>query len=149
MQVAILLGLRQVEARELRWREVYDDRIIIPASRYKTNRDHVLPLGPVVTSLLGEPRDPDAFVFSGAIPGKPPSHAAFANLLIQLGLEAETTSHGWRTVLAMWAVEQGGFTDELAQRVLGHVIGTPAMRAYQQSLFLTRSASSWTRGPPS
>ena len=57
---------------------------------------------------------------------------------MRLGSFLETVvrpSHGFRTSLAVWGVQAGGFTDDIAQRVLGHVVGNAVSRSYQRSDF--------------
>ena len=121
----ILCALRQLETRRLRWSEVRSDRIVIPAERYKTRREHVVPLSPAALAIIEamrladrEPK-PDESVFPGEKKGRALSRHRFATLIpdssaIQASLPA----------FVVWCVEAGDFTDELAQRCLGHVIGT-------------------------
>ncbi|MDQ6433774.1 integrase arm-type DNA-binding domain-containing protein [Mesorhizobium sp. LHD-90] len=138
LRLTILCALRQVEARELRWCDVKADRIVIPAERYKTRREHVVPLSDAAKAIIdeagrGSNRDPDALVFAGRLAKRPLSQHIFSFLLNDLGSDA--TVHGFRTSFAVWCVEGGGFSDDIAQRCLGHVVGTAVGRAYQRSDF--------------
>ncbi|WP_167449190.1 tyrosine-type recombinase/integrase [Mesorhizobium hawassense] len=135
-RLTILCGLRQKEARELRWRHVKDDRLVFPASEYKTRREHVVPLSAQAKAVLAEiksNREPEALVFKGRLHDRPLSSHTFEYLLADLELAVKP--HGFRTSLAVWGVEAGGFADDIMQRCLGHVVGTEVSRAYQRSDF--------------
>ena len=48
----------------------------------------------------------------------------------------------------MWAVVAGGFTDDIAQRMLGHAVGPQVSRAYQRSDFFDQKRAvleAWVR----
>jgi integrase len=160
LMLTILGGFRQVEVRELRWNEVFNcvsenakthnaqpaaDKsgqnpkhnfpcIVIPATRYKTRREHVVPITDPMKRILHKmapyANDPDALVFPGDKHDRPMSQHRFKALL-----PPGVSVHGFRTALTVWGVEAGGFTDDLMQRVLGHVVGTEVTRAYQRSDF--------------
>lgn len=57
IRLVLLTGLRKHEAADLRWSEVQGDRIVIPASRTKQQREHVLPItAGIREQLMGAPR---------------------------------------------------------------------------------------------
>lgn len=145
LRFIILTGLRQREARELRWGDVLDDRIAIPAERYKTRIDHVVPLSAQARDLLmsiQSNREPAGLVFAGRLKNRPLSSHTFEYLLRDLNVNA--TAHGFRTSLVVWGVEAGGFQDDLMQRCLGHVVGTEVTRAYQRSDFFEAKRAVFT-----
>nr|WP_281004959.1 site-specific integrase [Mesorhizobium kowhaii] len=135
LRFTILTAARQVEVREMRWREVDLAAGLwrIPAERYKTRREHIVPLSPQALAVLGPVGKPDDLVFEGCKKGRPISQHIFKGLL-----NGEYDPHGFRTSFVVWCVEAGGFTDELAQRCLGHIIGTATTRAYQRSDFIAQ-----------
>jgi integrase len=53
LKLLILTGQRANEIARLRWDEVYDDKIILPAERTKNHRTHVVPLSGPATTILG------------------------------------------------------------------------------------------------
>ncbi|WP_189476268.1 site-specific integrase [Mesorhizobium sp. M2A.F.Ca.ET.043.05.1.1] len=130
---AILTASRQREVREMTWREVDLDAAlwVIPKARYKTRVDHRVPLSKAAVDLLKgivSNREPDALVFAGRLKGRPMSQHAFATLIPE-----PFKAHGFRTSFVGWATRPGStFTDDMAQRCLGHLIGTAVTRAYDR-----------------
>ncbi|MBZ9602665.1 tyrosine-type recombinase/integrase [Phyllobacterium chamaecytisi] len=129
LKLTILTACRSREIRELKGHEVQADRIVIGAERYKTRKQHSIPIDETCHALIA-PCGNDDYVFPGKIEGRPISEHAFDDLIPD-----GATCHGFRTSFAVWGVEQGGFTDELMQRCLGHVVGSATSRAYQRSDF--------------
>lgn len=133
----VLTATRQRETREATWREFDADLTTwtIPKSRYKTRTDHRIPLSAEAKALLvalGTNRDPDSLVFPGERKGRPLSQHRFASMLPN-GYKP----HGFRTSFVGWATKPvakggGGFSDDMAQRCLGHLIGTEVTRAYDR-----------------
>ena len=134
LRFTILTASRQVEVREMRWCEV--DLIAQQwrktAERYKTRRAHVVPLSREALTLLGPQGAPDAFCFPSRLTAPFPSHETSSPTCSR----ARVTRMGSEPRLPSWAVEHRGFADDLAQRCLGHVVGTSVTRAYQRSDFL-------------
>ena len=52
LRFTILTASRQLEVREMRWCEVHEDRWVIPAERYKTRKEHIVPLPPEALNIL-------------------------------------------------------------------------------------------------
>ncbi|SDB48538.1 tyrosine-type recombinase/integrase [Bauldia litoralis] len=136
LRLAILTASRQREIRELRWREVQADRLVIDAKRYKTRQEHTVPISAPAKAILDAmPRgDDEALVFEGTN-----SHS-FGSLL------KEGTPHGIaRSSFAVWAVENGFSTDDV-DRCLGHIVGSEVTRSYVRSDFFEAKArllSAW------
>jgi integrase len=130
LKLTILTACRAREIRLLKGHEVHSDRIVIDAVRYKTRKAHSVPIDANTHALMAPTAD-DAYVFPGLVKDRPLSEHTFDDLIPD-GL----TCHGFRTSFAVWGVEQGGFTDELMQRCLGHVVGSATSRAYQRSDFM-------------
>jgi integrase len=65
VRLLALTALRADEIASLRWSEVVGDQIVLPASRTKNSREHVVPMtAPVKAILEARPRRPDRdFVF--------------------------------------------------------------------------------------
>ncbi|MEQ1955394.1 tyrosine-type recombinase/integrase [Mesorhizobium yinganensis] len=131
----VLTATRQRETREATWKEIDLDAALwtIPAERYKTRIDHRIPLAPEAVALLESiksNRDPDSLVFIGYRRARPLSQHAFAGILADLEVDAKP--HGFRTSFVGWATKVGKFSDDLAQRCLGHLVGTEVTRAYDR-----------------
>ena len=63
VRLLMATGQRANEISALRWSEVLEDRIVLPPSRTKNAREHVVPLVPAVVALIhNRPRRND-FVF--------------------------------------------------------------------------------------
>jgi integrase len=52
VRLSLLCGARASEIGGLRWEEVYSDRIVLPASRVKTNRQHTIFLTKTMRAIL-------------------------------------------------------------------------------------------------
>jgi integrase len=63
VRLLMLTGQRLREIGELRWREVHDDEIILPADRTKNNRLHTVPLSKLVSAILTALRSDAVYVF--------------------------------------------------------------------------------------
>jgi integrase len=64
LKLLLLTGQRANEIAELRWDEVHDEQILLPAERTKNGRPHIIPLSePAKTTLAKFPRKDRACVF--------------------------------------------------------------------------------------
>jgi integrase len=63
LKLLMLTGQRASEISELRWGEVHDDQIILPAARTKNNRLHVVPISEPVRAILAPLRSDSVCVF--------------------------------------------------------------------------------------
>jgi len=70
VKLLLLTGQRATEIGSLRWTEVGDDEIVLPAARTKNRREHVVPLAPVAKALLKKMPRRGEFVFERR-PGRP------------------------------------------------------------------------------
>ncbi|MFC3205087.1 tyrosine-type recombinase/integrase [Aquamicrobium soli] len=130
----ILTATRQLETRAAAWREFDADLTLwtIPSTRYKTRVEggHRVPIGEQARALLlslQSNREPDTLVFPGRLKGRPLSQHRFQSLL-----PGDLKPHGFRTSFVGWATKVGGFSDDNAQRCLGHLIGTAVTRSYDR-----------------
>ena len=105
----------------MRWAELNGDRAwTIPAARYKTNLDHVIPLSALAQSVL--PERNGEFVFSAngveAIGGYQRHKAAIDELSGVSGWVIHDLRRSARSLLS-----RAGVPSDHAERCLGHVIG--------------------------
>jgi integrase len=104
------------------WSEIVDDVWTIPAERYKTKIDHVVPLTDAVQKLLGEPQKA-GYVFSSTDGAKPFSGYSKARRALDKhtpGMEHWTLHDLRRTARTLMV--RAGVAEDVAERVLGHVI---------------------------
>jgi len=120
----LLTATRRNEAARMVWSEVHVDDWTIPARRYKTGLDHVVPLSAKARALLDEmPRFPDSdFVFTldGRFPISEFSHG-------KRKLDKASGVTGWRLHdlrrQARTLLGRAGINGEIGERCLGHVPG--------------------------
>jgi integrase len=137
IRLSLMLGQRRDELAAMEWSELDLDGglWVIPAARYKTRIEHVVPLPHQAVELFMQvPRVCDRFVFST----KPGTHiSGFSKAKDRVDKLSEVT--GWRlhdlrrtmrTNLAGLRVDP-----DTAERVLGHVIGG-VRGVYDRHLYL-------------
>jgi len=136
IRVLLLTGQRRNEVARADWREIAPSAgsgsvWTIPAARYKTKLDHVVPLTAAVRDLLGEPQAKD-FVFSND--GGRTALASFgrAKRALDQVIDESRKARGvapmphWtlhdlrRTARSL--MSRAGVPADIAERVLGHVI---------------------------
>ena len=111
-------------------REIFGDRWTIPASRYKTKVDHVVPLIPAIKKLLPKhsgfifSSDGGATAFAGFHKAKVALDKAIAKIrkLEHRGPMPAWTFHDLRRTARTMLAELG-IGGEIAERVLGHTNG--------------------------
>jgi integrase len=121
LRFILLTATRRNEAGKMRWAELNGDRTwIIPAARYKTNLDHVIPLSALAVSIL--PDRNGQFVFSKN------GHQAMGGYeRHKRAIDEASGVSGWvihdlrRTARSL--MSRAGVPSDHAERCLGHVIG--------------------------
>jgi integrase len=131
VRTLLLTGQRRGEAARIAWREIDADIWTIPAARYKSARDHVVPLSKAVRDLLGEPKG-EGFCFStdgGRTPlgGFSTPKAALDKAIAELrASEGREPIPSWRLHdlrrTARSLMSRAGVRPDVAERVLGHAI---------------------------
>src|SRR6516165_6693762 len=130
VKVLLLTACRRCEVADMHSREIFGDRWTIPAARYKTNVNHVVPLIPAIKKLLPKhlgfifSSDGGATAFAGFHKAKTALDQAIAKIR---KLEHRAAMPAWtfhdlrRTARTMLA--ELGVSGEIAERVLGHTNG--------------------------
>jgi integrase len=122
----LLTATRRNEAADATGAEIVDGVWTIPAARYKTGVDHVIPLSPAAIALITPPIDAS---YMGV------TYSPTAGRLFEFGsvarhtatLRATTGTTGWtlhdlrRTARSL--MSRAGVAPDIAERCLGHVIG--------------------------
>ena len=137
LRFILLTATRRSEAGQMRWAELNGDRTwIIPAARYKTNFDHLIPLSALALSVLPE-RNGD-FVFS--LNGR---NAIGGYGRCKRAIDDASGVNGWvihdlrRTARSL--LSRAGVPSDHAERCLGHVI--PGVRGiYDRYEYLEEKA---------
>lgn len=141
LEFTILTAARTGEVIGAKWSEMDLDAGVwtVPSERMKTrrstNRDHRVPLTKAAIALLKSlPRDPKSdFVFiSPAVSGKSISNMAMTNVLKRMKRKEGTTVHGFRSTFRDWAAERTGYSNEVIEMALAHVIGNAVEAAYRR-----------------
>jgi integrase len=124
IQFLLLTAVRRNEASDLRYREVSGTDWTIPAARYKTACEHVVPLSGKAREILERlPRiGSEGFVFttSGTSPIAP-SGPAKHRFDKACGVKGWTLHDLRRTARSL--MSRAGVNSDIAERCLGHVIG--------------------------
>jgi integrase len=119
----LLTAARRNEAAHMTWDELDGADWLIPASRYKTKRDHIVPLSTKAQALLESlPRiGPAGFVFTASGTGPITSFGA-----MKTALDEASGVTGWRLHdlrrTARSLMSRAGVNADIAERCLGHAI---------------------------
>jgi integrase len=127
LKVLMLTGQRASEIAELRWNEVHDDQIVLPAERTKNGRAHIVPLGKaakaIMTAFSGNGR---TYVFGRDDTGfqgwSKAKEKIDARIIEVGGKVAHWTPHDLRRTVATRMVELG-VQPHVVEAVLNHASG--------------------------
>lgn len=120
LRFILLTATRRNEAGKMRWGELNGDRTwIIPAARYKTNLDHVIPLSELALSVLPERNGEFVFSKNGreAIGGYGRHKQAIDEISGVSGWVIHDLRRSARSLMS-----RAGVPSDHAERCLGHVI---------------------------
>jgi len=120
MRFILLTATRRNEAALAQWSEIKGTDWIIPAARYKTAVDHLVPLTPLALSVLPPPTGDFIFTVSGVKPisSMSSSKAAFDQAC---GVKGWTIHDLRRTARSL--LSRAGISADIAERCLGHTLG--------------------------
>lgn len=141
LQILALTFVRPGELRLAMWAEIDMPGAtwIIPASRMKMKRDHVVPLATQTLTWLREAEQHrlDDYVFPSVRRGRPISDGTMNSALRALGYTGDVhVSHGFRASARTMINERFNFSDEVMERQLAHLIGDETERAYNRAALL-------------
>ena len=132
---------RTGEARFATWDEFDLDRGIwlLPPSRMKAGREHMVPLAPPVVKLL---RDlypitgKRTYVFTHPTKhDKPVSENLILYVVKAIGFDGRMTGHGWRTLFSTWANESKKYRPDVIERCLAHGEDNRVRDAYNKAKY--------------
>lgn len=136
VRFSALTGVRPGEARKTTWEEIdFEEGLwTIPAKRKKERRDFVVPLSSQALAVLklcqAFERGSGSLVFPGQTSMKPFSENAVCLAFKRCGID--TTAHGLRSTLRVWA-QENGVSWEIGEALLAHKVGSETAQAYARS----------------
>src|SRR5262249_26123976 len=146
VKVALLTGQRRGKIADMKWSDIADDVWTIrqDSTREKGTGDR-LKLPPLATDLIrSQPEIADyEYVFASATRGNIPIggfsrlHKLFSD---QCGLKQEHRFHDYRRT-ARTQMGIAGVEPHIAERVVGHVIGSKVERIYDRGTYDQRKAT--------
>jgi integrase len=125
LKFILLTGTRRNEAAQMRRSEIDGDRWLIPAARYKTKKDLLVPLTPAALAVLAELpviNNPGGFVFTTGGDRPIAGFTRFKARFDQASGVTGWTIHDLRRT-ARTLMSRAGVDQDHAERALGHVIG--------------------------
>jgi integrase len=141
MMLTVLTMTRTNETRFAQWSEIQGDLWVIPASRMKMARDHMVPITPDIAAVLDIARQlqsSDEWIFPQARnPLKPMSENAMLYALYRLGWHSRATMHGFRSLASTVLHETSGFDSQAIEIQLAHVDSNSVRAAYNRGTYLT------------
>lgn len=143
MRLLMLTFVRTSELINATWDEFdLDEKTwIIPASRMKMRRDHVVPLSKQVLAMLEELKEMNGhrkWVFpNSARPLKPMSNATIIRAIMRMGYKDRMTGHGFRALAMTTIKEKLGYRHEVIDRQLAHAQRNKVVAAYDRAEFLS------------
>jgi integrase len=138
----ILTAARAGEVLGARWTEIdwTEKTWTVPATRAKTNREHIVPLSTGALAALREVEPlrgvSGDFIFPGRKGGVLASMTLLA--LLQQQMNRAVTTHGFRSAFRNWCGDEGDVPRELAEASLAHVIKNQVERAYRRKSAVER-----------
>ena len=143
IKVLFMTFLRVGSLTPMRWSELnYDqDLWIIPPERMKSGKEHQVPLTDPLKEVLesiGKVYGKDEFVFPsprGRVKGYLNPYSINQHF-IRMGYKSVFRPHGLRSIPLTEGQQVLGFSSELIQRQMAHVIGDKVRQAYDRSQML-------------
>lgn len=134
LRLLILTGVRFMQADQVEGR-VWTIPADLMKGRKGSTTDFRVPLSDEALSTIEQalPHARDGFLFPSVRKGVI-SDATMSRLMERRGLEARP--HGFRSSLRVWLAETTDASREVAETMLGHVVGTSVERAYRRTDFL-------------
>ena len=138
---AMCTFVRTNELRQMEWSEIKDNAFwVIPESRMKMGKPHVVPLSDYALSLLAELKlltGDFKYVFhSPSRPNKPISENTLLFALYRLGYRGLMTVHGFRALASTVLNEQSPFSHDVIERQLAHRETDAVRAAYNRAEYL-------------
>lgn len=133
--------VRTNEFRYMEFSEVVDERFwVVPESRMKLRKPHVVPLSDFALELLAELRALSAgkkYVLQSKFhKNAPMSENYFLHALERLGYKGKMTGHGFRALASTALNSKSGFSADVIERQLAHKERNEVRAAYNRAEYL-------------
>jgi integrase len=144
-KLLILTFVRTNELLKATWDEfdIKNKLWIIPASRMKMRKDHIIPLSKQVIALLKELKRIDGDIWPHILPGqvhpkKTMSDSTILGALKRLGYQGKATGHGFRATATTALLEHFNhkYNYEIIDTQLAHSKGDSVKAAYDRAKYL-------------
>lgn len=142
MEFLLLTFVRTNELIKAKWEEFDLDKKqwVIPGSRMKMGRDHIVPLSRQALDVLEKLKPLTGhreYVFPGQRnPRGHMSNGAILMALDRMGYRGMHTGHGFRALAMTTIMEELGYPYEVPDTQLAHAKGDDVRRAYDRTKFL-------------
>lgn len=142
LQFTMLTACRSGETRNAVWSEININKRewLIPASRMKMTREHIVPLSDQAISILERCRTlfgDNGLVFPAARNReRPMSDNAMSKALRDMGYKGKATPHGFRSSFSSMAYESNMFPGEVIEKCLAHEERNKVKGAYNRAEYL-------------
>jgi len=142
LEMLMLTFVRPIELASAEWDEFYleEKRWLIPASKTKMNKDHIVPLATQSIAILKRLKELNGkrnYVFVNQNdPNKHMSRDALSKAVRNLGFQGRHTAHGFRALALTALQEKLNYPFTIADIQLGHGKKNPLGSAYDRAQFL-------------
>jgi integrase len=142
IKIMIYTFVRTAELINAPWSEIDFDakQWIIPKTRMKMKRDHVVPLSDQVIALLHQLHNINgkrAFLFpSVSRPNQPMSNNAILAAIKRMGYKDKTTGHGFRAMASTNMYEREMARQDVIEKQLAHEEGNKIKAAYNRAQYM-------------
>jgi integrase len=120
LRFILLTATRRNEASHMRWSELAEKDWIIPAARYKSNHDHLIPLSALALEMLPERTSDIVWSMNGR--GAIQNYSRHKAEIDRVSGVGDWRIHDLRRT-ARSLLSRAGVATDHAERCLGHVIG--------------------------
>jgi integrase len=135
LEFVILTAARTGEVIGAKWAEMNLAKAVwtVPAGRMKSGRPHHVPLSAAAMDVLRRARTLAVgdIVFPSLPHDRPLSNMALLTVLRRMG-RSDLTVHGFRSTFRTWTAERTGFSREVCEAALAHVLKDKTEAAYQR-----------------
>lgn len=134
---------RPAEAAHAEWSEIDFDKClwVIPTSRMKMKRDHIIPLTSHMIALLEEMKPISSrskFIFPSDRSMDKPTNEQTANMALKrMGYKNKLVAHGMRSI-GSTALNEEGFDPDIIEAALAHLDKNQVRSAYNRTDYLER-----------
>ena len=147
VKLLILTGQRKSEIGTLTWKQIQDDRILIPAEVTKNGRPHELPLGKLAKSIINSviAVAGATYLFHGS-DGRYNGYAFHLKQLQKLSNTTDWTLHDLRRTFAT-GLASLNVPIHVTEKLLNHISGTTGgiVSVYQRHSYWTEQQEALTR----